>query len=512
MNNFLFVSAENDAIPDCKAGGMGDVVRDVPRNIAEKGDKVHVITPSYSRLHRNGGTLRTKLNFELRGIIYTAELYEVIPKKEFANIHHYVIHHPEIEAGDIAHIYHNDPKEPFFNDALKFIIFCTSVAEAIKKGAFGKLDVVHLHDWHTSLLLFLRAYHPAYSMLEKTRFVYTIHNLAIQGIRPFHNNYSSLQNWFPNIPIDYEKLKDPRYEDCINLMAVGIRLADAVHTVSPSYKDDVLKPSKPPEFIGGEGLEKDLQLADQEDRLFGILNGCNYKNIRAAEKGHIYKNTIRAIFQWLQQESKKYKADFLAHTGEKVIDILEKRPTFLCSSVARLTEQKFYFFKRSPEAFEQILEKLLKINGVFMLLGTGAPEYEELFRDLSYKHKNFIFTNGQSEDLIDSIYLESDLYFMPSLFEPCGISQMLAMRNGNPCYVHHTGGLKDTVEHMHTGFSFDGNSYGEKIKHMLEGMDTAIDVFCNDQEQWSRIQLAAKKMRFTWKKSVDEYYLKLYRL
>ncbi|MGB5356241.1 MAG: glycogen/starch synthase [Eudoraea sp.] len=512
MNNFLFVSAENDAIPECKAGGMGDVVRDVPRNIAEKGDKVHVITPSYSRLHRNGGTLRTKLNFELRGIIYTAELYEVIPKKEFANIHHYVIHHPEIEAGDIAHIYHNDPKEPFFNDALKFIIFCASVAEAIKKGAFGKLDVVHLHDWHTSLLLFLRAYHPAYSMLEKTRFVYTIHNLAIQGIRPFHNNYSSLQNWFPNIPVDYEKLKDPRYEDCINLMAVGIRLADAVHTVSPSYKDDVLKPSKPPEFIGGEGLEKDLQLADQEDRLFGILNGCNYKNIRVAEKGHIYKNTIRAIFQWLQQESKKYKADFLAHTGEKVIDILEKRPTFLCSSVARLTEQKFYFFKRSPEAFEQILEKLLKINGVFMLLGTGAPEYEELFRDLSYKHKNFIFTNGQSEDLIDSIYLESDLYFMPSLFEPCGISQMLAMRNGNPCYVHHTGGLKDTVEHMHTGFSFDGNSYGEKIKHMLEGMDTAIDVFCNDQEQWSRIQLAAKKMRFTWKKSVDEYYLKLYRL
>ncbi|MGB5319359.1 glycogen synthase [Eudoraea sp.] len=512
MNNFLFVSAENDAIPDCKAGGMGDVVRDVPRNIAEKGDKVHVITPSYSRLHRNGGTLRTKLNFELRGIIYTAELYEVIPKKEFANIHHYVIHHPEIEAGDIAHIYHNDPKEPFFNDALKFIIFCASVAEAIKKGAFGKLDVVHLHDWHTSLLLFLRAYHPAYSMLKKTRFVYTIHNLAIQGIRPFHNNYSSLQNWFPNIPVDYEKLKDPRYEDCINLMAVGIRLADAVHTVSPSYKDDVLKPSKPPEFIGGEGLEKDLQLADQEDRLFGILNGCNYKNIRVAEKGHIYKNTIRAIFQWLQQESKKYKADFLAHTGEKVIDILEKRPTFLCSSVARLTEQKFYFFKRSPEAFEQILEKLLKINGVFMLLGTGAPEYEELFRGLSYKHKNFIFTNGQSEDLIDSIYLESDLYFMPSLFEPCGISQMLAMRNGNPCYVHHTGGLKDTVEHMHTGFSFDGNSYGEKIKHMLEGMDTAIDVFCNDQEQWSRIQLAAKKMRFTWKKSVDEYYLKLYRL
>src|SRR5690606_12210065 len=103
-----------------------------------------------------------------------------------------------------------------------------------------------------------------------------------------------------------------------------------------------------------------------------------------------------------------------------------------------------------------------------MLLGTGAPQYEELFRKLSYEHKNFIFTNGQSEKLIDSLYLESDLYFMPSLFEPCGISQMLAMRNGNPCLVHHTGGLKDTVDHMVSGFSFDGDSYDGKLKNMLE--------------------------------------------
>ena len=101
MNNFLFVAAENDGIAKCKAGGMGDVVRDVPRQISERGDKAHIIVPSYSRLHQNG-TLKTLLNFKLRGVVYTAELYEVIPKKEFANVHHYVIHHPEIEAGGIA--------------------------------------------------------------------------------------------------------------------------------------------------------------------------------------------------------------------------------------------------------------------------------------------------------------------------------------------------------------------------------------------------------------------------
>ena len=509
MNNFLFVAAENDAIPKCKAGGMGDVVRDVPRQISRKGDSAHIVVPAYSRLHREG-TFLMHLNFQLRGQDYTAELYRVQPKKDFENLTHYVIHHPEIQPGDIAHIYHNDPTEPFFNDAVKYFIFCTAVAEAVNQNAFGDLDIVHLHDWHSSLLLFLRKYHPSYEKLKQLRFVYTIHNLAIQGIRPFGGNYSSIQNFFPEIPIDYDNLRDHRYWDCINLMAVGVRLADAVHTVSPSYKEDILVPSNPPDFIGGESLEADLQNADLEGRLFGILNGSNYNNIRAAEKGRLYRNIIRALFGWLQEESKKYKYDFLAHTGEKIMDYVEHKPDFIVSSVARLTEQKFYYIKHSPEAFIEILEKLAKVNGVFMLLGTGAPEYEEMFREISYKHKNFIFTNGQSEDLIDSIYLESDLYFMPSLFEPCGISQMLAMRNGHPCLVHHTGGLKDTVQHLKTGFSFDGTTTDEKIRNMVDSFDLVLDIFLNDKLQWKKIKANAKKERFTWDKSVDEYYKFLY--
>ncbi len=511
MKNFLFAAAENDAIPHCKAGGMGDVVRDVPRQIAERKDKTHVVVPSYGRLHQNG-TFKTHLNFSLRGVDYTAELYEVDGKKKIDLIHHYVIHHPEIEAGGIAHIYHDDPEEPFFTDFIKYTIFCTAVAEAIKQGAFGDLDVVHLHDWHSSLLLYLREYHPGYKTLKDIQFVYSIHNLAIQGIRPFMGNYASLQNWYPELPIDYQKLMDYRYQDCINLMAVGIRLADTVHTVSPSYKQDVMLPSSPPEFIGGEGLEEDLKAADVEGRLFGILNGCNYKNINVEAKGEIYRNTVKALFRWLQDEDKKYKADFLAHTGEKIMQFVGNRPKFIVSSVARLTEQKFYFFKRSPEAFVEILKKLERVQGIFMLLGTGAPEYEDLFRGISYENKNFIFTNGQSESLIDSMYLESDLYFMPSLFEPCGISQMLAMRNGNPCLVHHTGGLIDTVEHMKTGFAFDGKTYDEKIENMLKVFDEALDVFEKDKPTWKKIQTAAKRKRFTWKKSVNKYYEQLYKL
>jgi starch synthase len=155
---------------------------------------------------------------------------------------------------------------------------------------------------------------------------------------------------------------------------------------------------------------------------------------------------------------------------------------------------------------------LEKVDGIFMLLGTGDPGYEEHFRNLSYEHKNFIFTNGQSEDLIDSIYLETDLYFMPSLFEPCGISQMLAMRNGNPCLVHHTGGLKDTVSHLKTGFSFDGETYDEKMDNMVKVFAVALDVWQHDQALWKKIKGNAKRTRFTWEKSVDAYYEQLYLL
>ena len=182
----------------------------------------------------------------------------------------------------------------------------------------------------------------------------------------------------------------------------------------------------------------------------------------------------------------------------------------ICSSVARLTEQKFFFFKRSPESLLHILERLEKIGGIYMLLGTGAPDYEEFFTDLSYRHPSFIFINAQSEDLIDSMYLETNLYLMPSLFEPCGISQMLAMRNGNPCLAHATGGLNDTISHLKTGFLFGGDRYSEKIDQLQKVFDLALTLFLEEPQTWEKIRNQARKQRFTWRKSVDAYYRDLY--
>ncbi|WP_300434104.1 glycogen synthase [Christiangramia sp.] len=508
--NFLFVAAENDGIPRCKAGGMGDVVRDVPRQIAAKGDAVHVITPSYSRLHTAGAEKLADVNFVFRGVPHNAEIYKVAGKKDIPGVKHYVLHHPDIKAGDIAHIYFNDPEQPFYTDANVFSLFCTGVAAAIRENIFGSIEVIHLHDWHTSMLLFLREFNPRFQALKKIRFIYSIHNLAIQGIRPFSNNFSSVDAFFPDIEYNRELLYDHRYPDCINLMAVGIRLADAVHTVSPSYKEDIQKPSNPPHFIGGEGLEEDLQKAEKEKRLFGILNGANYSNIDAVEKGILLRQCARRLFRWLQEEKKDYKAHYMAHTGEKITRWQEKKPDFICSSVARLTEQKFFFFRENPDLLPGLMEKLTKVNGVYILLGTGAPEYESIFREASYKHKNFIFINAQSDSIIDMLYQDSNLYLMPSQFEPCGISQMLAMRNGQPCLVNHTGGLKDTVIHGKTGFSFEGKTTNEKTENFIKVFSETVDLFFEDKKQWKKICGNAKKQRFTWEKSVDRYYKELY--
>jgi len=507
--NFLFVSAENDALAHCKAGGMADVVRDVPLQIAANSHAVSTVVPSYGRLHKDAEIIG-HYTFLFRGLPHSVALYKATSKMASPAVNHFVVHHPEFTEGNIAHIYQHDENEPFYSDANKFALFCAAVAHLIQEGSFGKLDVVHLHDWHTALLLFLREFHSAYEQLKAIRFVYTIHNLAIQGIRPLEGNPSSLKAWFPELTVDPFLVQDPRYPDCINLMGIGIRYADAVHTVSPSYKQDILMPSEPPYFIGGEGLEKELQKAENEERLFGILNGVDYSQFTFDENAQFYENSLNAIYTWLGEEEKKYKSDFLIHTGHKLSGYLLDKPKFFMASVARLTEQKFYFFKQFPNIFGEMMAVLEKADGIYVLLGTGDPAYESFFREASYTYRNFVFINGQSEAVVKSIFAVSNLYLMPSLFEPCGICQMLAMRCGNPCLVHNTGGLKDTVGHGINGFTFDGKTNYQKSINLVKTLQEALTLFFNHREEWEEIRENAKSSRFNWESSVNDYYRYLY--
>jgi starch synthase len=209
--NILMISAENDGLKGGKVGGAGDVVRDVPPNLAKIDCNVKVVIPSYGFLHNLPGSKEIKtINYNFAGKNEEAKIYEVTGKAPHEGVTQFVIDNPKFisldEHGNFE-IFHRNTNRPFATDASRFAHFCIAVAEAIKKEVFEKLDCIHLHDWHTAFILILRHYHPDYQFLQSIRTAYTIHNLEYQGVRPFDGDESSLNEWYPEIKDKYDRNK-----------------------------------------------------------------------------------------------------------------------------------------------------------------------------------------------------------------------------------------------------------------------------------------------------------------
>lgn len=536
--NVLMVASENDALPKCKVGGIGDVLRDLPAALLKHGCDVSVVVPSYGFLHHELGTLKSfkKLKFLFSSLNYEAFYYRHIDSSGVVN---YIIDCPDFYTGFGLNaekkIYCDDPPEsPFATDAAKFAFFSRAVAEGIKNKVFGEITTIHLHDWHTAFLLILREFHQDYKELKKYRTVFTIHNLAFQGIRPFQGHSSSLKEWYPDLfEFDTALLADVRWKDCINPMAAGIRLADAVNTVSPTYAKEILKPSDPPFYYGGDGLESDLLKVQKKGKLFGILNGCDYDLKKQAPVYHfsLLLNYFKNVVNGWAAESEYLKSSHY-FTLEKLnsINADDYKDPVILTSIGRVVEQKFYLLMAKGlnyfNAMQGILDAI-KGRGFYIMLGTGSREYERFLIDMSLKYENFIFLNGYSNECSDILYANGHLFLMPSSYEPCGISQMYAMREGQPCVVHGVGGLNDTVKDNKNGFVFSGDTVEDKVDNFVDKCIAAVDMkeravskWCNisavDMKEkavskWCNICASAQKSKFTWDKSVKEYIERMYR-
>ena len=258
--NIVMVAAENGAIEGGKVGGIGDVVRDIPIALADADNTVQVVCPSYGLFSkRPDAKLMTEVSVSFAGDQQKVQVFAL--KSAHKNVKLLVLEHPLFAAGGAGAIYCNDPdNRPFATDASKFALFCAAVAEATTQNAFGAVDVLHLHDWHAAMVAVLAKYNPRYEGLNSSRLVYTIHNLALQGVRPFKDDSSALETWFPELKYNPDEIADPRASNCINPMRAGINLCDRVHAVSPTYAKEILIASSPEQgFFGGEGLELDLQ-------------------------------------------------------------------------------------------------------------------------------------------------------------------------------------------------------------------------------------------------------------
>lgn len=523
--NILMVAAENDGIRNCKVGGIGDVIRDIPIALSHNGCSVSVITPSYGYLQEAPGSEQiAPVTFFFAGAEQIAMLYRVRPKNaDSERATHYVIDHPAFKKRDEARgefeIYsHDKPGRPFATDATKFACFTAAVSSAIQQKLFGPLDILHLHDWHAAFLLMLRQFDTNAEHLRGLRTVYTIHNLALQGARPFENDSSSLESWFPQLEQTPEMLKtlgDPRWTDCVNPMAAGIRLADAVHTVSPTYAREILEPSRPPQSFGGEGLEDDLQAAMSEGRLHGILNGCLYpaqqqKKLSATALFDLIK---KQAAHWASKRSSLSLADYAAFQTVEKISNARKKPSFIAGSISRIVDQKTLLMKAQGTNGKSGLNNILDTLGpdrLYIILGTGGHDTEAFLTEMALTHPNFLFLNGYSNAAANALYTSGSLFLMPSSFEPCGIGQMLAMREGQPCLVHRTGGLRDTVAPGVNGFGFEGETIEQQVDAMTAELKKAIDLHDDSSKDWKTICEAASQARFEWGTVAQQYIDKLY--
>jgi starch synthase len=520
--HILLVAAENDALEGGKVGGVGDVIRNAGPALASLGCQVTVVIPSHGFLHTLEGARPTHtIRFRFRGYPHWANLFEIASKTPQAGVRHLVVHHEHLSAWDPFsqrhRIYvHDSPDRPFYTDASRFALFSTAVAAAASQEMFGPLDVIHLHDWHTAPILILRKFDPEFKALQSTRFVFTIHNLALQGVRPFQGSDSSLEAWFPRLSYDWLALSDPRWSGCVNLMAAGIRLADVVHTVSPSYAEEILHPSEKPRYYGGEGLEPALRYTKECGALIGILNGCAYpEGRRAPETGFDEMSDlfVAKIIQWAGRQDPMPASLFIAYSRLMELRRRKTDAKIVLCSVSRLVDQKLRLMRESGSASTSALERILVglgDRGYYFLLGAGEDQYGRFFAQVSSRHDNFIFLNGYSDRCAEALYANGDLFLMPSSFEPCGISQMLAMREGQPCVAHAVGGLKDTVQDGSNGFLFSGKNLTEQVENFVRTTLDAVALRQSDPAKWRDLRRRAAASRFLWQDTARQYIDKLY--
>lgn len=513
--HILMVAAENGALPGGKVGGLGDVIRDVPRALARAGHTVTVLTPGYQSFSRLPGAQQTaSLTVRFGDRVENVSLFRIKADEPVKGVEHWAVEHPLFAACGEGMIYCAEDANPFALDAGKFALFCVAACQTLITGNVPMPDVIHLHDWHTALLPMLVKSIPAFKRLGSIRSVYSIHNLSIQGVRPLRNHHSSLEAWFPGLVFDPVAVRDPVHPDCINLMRTGINLADKVHAVSPTYAGEILRRSEPERgFVGGENLEKDLLKAREAGRLVGILNGCDYPpgKPEPLDVKDFIGRAEAVLFRWIGGQSQVGSAHYLALERLRAWS-RGRNEEIVLASVGRLTGQKVSLLTREISPGTTALDAILQSPrmGMYLMLGSGESGYESFMLDRMAHHDNFIFLHGFDSDLADAVYRVCDLFLMPSSYEPCGISQMLAMRAGKPCLVHEVGGLADTVRRAVNGFTFSGDSPDEQVRLMLATFEEALRFRSHHPEQWKRMGGAAAKARFSWDDSIKAYEEKLY--
>jgi starch synthase len=474
----LFATPE--AVPFAKTGGLADVAGALPKFLQPLGCEVKLVMPYYRMVRTSGFPLqylREEIEVPLGGEVLRGDLYQGQLTPE---IPVYFIGREEYFDREFLY---GTPKGDYFDNAERFIFFSRAVLVLAQHLGFSP-DIIHHHEWQTGLIsAYLQSVYRENPFFSQTAVVFTIHNLAYQGL--FIKEKLSLTG----LPPEMYNPEGIEFWERINLMKAGIVYGDVINTVSKKYSEEI----QTPEF--GYGLDGILRKRRQD--LYGILNGVDYQDWDPAHDPHL----AAPYSVHNMAGKKKCKKDLLKEFGLPAS--LEKAP--LLGVISRLADQKGF------DLLAQILEELFQLDLGFVLLGTGEKKYHDLFTEVAQKYpKKAGIRIAYDDRLAHKIEAGADLFLMPSKYEPCGLNQIYSLRYGTIPVVRATGGLDDTITHYDpstgkgNGFKFKGYD----AKELLEQIKRAIALY-HQPEHWNQVQQNAMTADFSWQRSA-EAYLDLY--
>ncbi|MGD0658481.1 MAG: glycogen synthase GlgA [Syntrophorhabdales bacterium] len=466
--------ASSEVFPFAKTGGLADVAGALPKALQKLGVDVRVIMPKYKGIEENEfpityGGLRISCPISQR--IVDAEIVE----SRYNGIPVYLVDKDEYYYRD--NLYSTQDGD-YIDNAERFIFFSKAILEAAKVTGFAP-HVIHCNDWETALVpVFLRALYRQDPLLSRIATLLTIHNLGYQGLF-WHLDWHLL-----NLPWEYFTPSSLEFYGKINFLKGGVVFTDVLNTVSKKYSEEI----QTPEF--GSGLDGILRT--RKDDLYGIVNGIDYDD-------------------WNPQKDPYIPAAFDAdHLDKKRVCKAELQRAFalpvdatipVVSSISRLADQKG--FDLVSEGFE----KLLSHNIQYILLGTGERKYHELFTELARKHpRAFSVKITYDNALAHLIEAGSDMFLMPSQYEPCGLNQLYSLKYGTVPIVRAVGGLDDTISddpsslEEQTGFKFHEYS----VAAMFAALERALAAYRSPKE-WLSLMKRCMAQDFSWEKSAEAY-------
>jgi starch synthase len=466
----------SEGVPYVKTGGPADVIGALPQALQRLGHDVRVVLPRYNSIDPERWHLTPIATDVTVPLHHTTINVRVLKTGEEATVPFYFIEAP--------HYFQREKLYGYNDDGDRFILFCRAALELVRAIGWSP-DIIHCHDWHTAIIPnWTKTIYRYDAQFASTATVYTIHNLAYQGIFGYRilevAGIAEEGFIYPEVP---------ELANVVDLMGRGILFADAVSTVSPRYAQEILTP----EF--GERL--DPLLRQRKDRLYGILNGIDTIENNPATDGHIVSHYD--AFSLDQRPPNK-----LALQERTKLPVDPHIP--LIGVISRLTDQKGF------DLLDQIAVPLLEQGIQLIVSGTGDQHYHSMFQRLAARYPQQVSIHLTfNKEMSQQIYSGSDILLMPSRFEPCGSTQMLAMRYGSIPVVHRTGGLSDTVQNFDpqakagNGFSFAPY----QPFHLFAAIVRALEAY-QFTSDWRDLMQRAMLADYSWDASAEQY-VALYR-